>query len=86
VTSRRNSKPRRQSFDIAVLCPSRIRQAARNDFDHGLIRASVAVELGLDYTLRHLEGDIDKLTRNTTVAHPYIVHFSRKRTRLSEWG
>jgi len=79
----RGTAERRQSYDIAVLDPQAVRDASLDRFIHGRIDAAIAIELGLDYSLDHLQGDLRKLTTNP-VSHRYVVHFSRKRSRLTD--
>lgn len=71
---------RRQSFDLAVIDPDDIRTGELEEFTQGRFRAPIAIELGLDYSLSHVKGDLEKLESNA-VNHPYFVHLSRKRTR-----
>lgn len=79
-SSTRSTRERRQSYDIAVLNPRDVATGTLPDLVEGRFRSPIAIELGLDYSLKHIEGDLDKLERNE-VMHPYVVHFSRKRTR-----
>ncbi|GAA3717333.1 hypothetical protein GCM10022399_37430 [Terrabacter ginsenosidimutans] len=83
AVSLRDSRPRRQSYDIAVLDPKSVENSTLNDFSAGRIPAHVAVELGLDYSLKHLDGDIEKLRVNS-VERGYLVHFSRKPSRQTQ--
>lgn len=79
-SSDRGTRERRQSYDIAVLDPRDVASGSLKDLIEGRFRAPIAIELGLDYSLQHIDGDLAKLERNV-VRHPYVVHFSRKRTR-----
>lgn len=76
----RGVRERRQSYDIAVLDPRDVARGTLSDLIEGRFRSPIALELGLDYSLDHLQGDLDKLQHNS-VMHPYVVHFSRRRTR-----
>ena len=42
----------------------------------GRIEPSIVIEVGLDYGLKHLDGDICKLL-TSKVPHPYLIHLSR---------
>jgi hypothetical protein len=48
---------RRESFDIAVLTPGQLRQATCEQCAAGRIAAPIVIELGLNYSGRHLAGD-----------------------------
>ncbi len=63
-------------FDLAVLAPSQLNQASLPQFRQGRIRPPIAIEVGLDYGLRHLKQDIGKL-KNSHVTRAYLVHLSR---------
>jgi hypothetical protein len=78
-TKRRPSKGnRRGNFDLAILSPKTIESDPIDIFHFklGLIEPAVAIELGFDYGLAHLKGDIEKL-ENSKVKHGYLVHFAR---------
>jgi hypothetical protein len=78
-TIRRPSKGnRRGNFDLAILSPKTIDSDPIDIFHFrlGLIEPAVAIELGLDYGLAHLKGDVEKL-ENSKVKHGYLVHFAR---------
>lgn len=78
--SNRGTRRRRQSYDIAVLNRTDVENGSLPDLIEGRFRAPIVIELGLDYSLQHIKGDLDKLERNA-VERPYVVHLSRKRTR-----
>ena len=67
---------RRGLFDIVVLAPAQFEQVTLEQFLQGRIEPPIVIEVGLDYGLKHLEGDIDKL-RTSDVPHPYLIHLSR---------
>jgi hypothetical protein len=69
---------RRGNFDLAILSPKTINSDPIDIFHFrlGLIEPAVAIELGFDYGLAHLKGDIEKL-ENSKVKHGYLVHFAR---------
>ena len=80
-TSPRTGKGRRGSFDLAILTPGALRRVDSIDqFALGRIEAAIVVELGLGYQDDHLTGDELKVT-DSEVRHPYLVHFSRVRSR-----
>ena len=49
----------------------------------GLLKPAFAVELGLDYDVRHLQQDAAKL-RNSAIQHGYLIHFARDTGRRQE--
>jgi hypothetical protein len=67
---------RRGLFDIVVLAPAQFEDVTLEQFLQGRIEPPIAIEVGLDYGLKHLEGDIDKLL-TSNVQHPYLIHLSR---------
>jgi hypothetical protein len=74
--ARDGSSAPRGLFDLAVLAPQQVAAADLDQFTDGRIEAPLVIEVGLDYGLRHLEGDIGKLT-NSQVPLPYLLHLSR---------
>lgn len=73
----RPGKRGRGNFDLAILSPDSIQIATLDSFLNGRIRPSFAIELGLDYGLDHLTGDIAKF-RNSAIRGSYLVHFVRE--------
>lgn len=72
-----SDQPRpRGNFDMAVLAPDQIRSASLEQFRQGRVDAPIAVEVGLNYGLAHLEKDHHKL-RHSQVQVPYLLHLSR---------
>lgn len=67
---------RRGNFDMAILAPEIVADATREEFRHGWIRPTIAIEVGLDYSHTHLSEDIRKL-ENSGVRDSYLVHFVR---------
>jgi len=67
---------RRGNIDLAVLAPAQLAQASLDQFIDGRISAPIVIELGLNYTDKHLNQDLDKL-ENSQVSHAYLVHLSR---------
>jgi hypothetical protein len=67
---------RRGLFDIVVLAPAQFEKVTLEQFLQGRIEPPIVIEVGLDYGLKHIEGDIDKFLKSN-VQHPYLIHFSR---------
>ena len=67
---------RRGLFDIVVLAPAQFEKVTLEQFLQGRIEPPIVIEVGLDYGLKHLCGDIDKLL-TSRVPHPYLIHLSR---------
>src|SRR5215831_3986048 len=67
---------RRGLFDIVVLAPAQFEKVTREQFMQGRIEPPIVIEVGLDYGLKHINGDIDKL-RTSNVPHPYLIHLGR---------
>jgi hypothetical protein len=68
---------RRPNFDLAVLTPAQLKTASIDGFAHGYPEPKIAIELGLNYDIKHLEGDLQKF-QVAHLPHRYIVHFSRQ--------
>jgi hypothetical protein len=67
---------RRGLFDIVVRAPAQFEEVTLEQFLQGRIEPPIVIEVGLDYGLEHLKGDICKL-RTSQVQHPYLIHLSR---------
>jgi hypothetical protein len=67
---------RRGLFDIVVLAPAQFEEVTLEQFLQGRIEPPIVIEVGLDYGLKHIDGDIDKLL-TSKVPHPYLIHLSR---------
>ena len=67
-------------FDIAVLTPSQLAGASVDQFLEGRVDAPLAIEVGLDYGLKHLRDDADKLL-HSKVPVPYLLHLTRLRVK-----
>jgi hypothetical protein len=52
---------RRGNVDLAILTPAQLAQASLDQFIDGRISAPIVIELGLDYTDKHLTEDLGKL-------------------------
>jgi hypothetical protein len=74
---------RRGLFDIVVLAPVQFEEATLEQFLQGRIEPPIVIEVGLDYGLKHLDGDIHKLL-TSDVHHPYLIHLSRIGPRVEE--
>jgi hypothetical protein len=59
-----------------VLAPAQFEKVALEQFLQGRIEPPIVIEIGLDYGLKHLDGDIHKLV-TSNVPHPYLIHLSR---------
>jgi hypothetical protein len=70
---------RRGSFDLAVLAPAQLEVASVQQFMDGKIAPPIVIECGLGYDDAHLRRDAQKLL-HSRVAHPYLIHFSFKRS------
>jgi hypothetical protein len=68
---------RRGNFDLVVLSPEIVRDATILEFRRGTIRPSLAIEMGLDYKLGHLQADIQKL-KNSGILDSYVIHLVRQ--------
>lgn len=83
-TSKTGTVRRRGSFDLAVLAPSQLDAVQSLDqFIYGTIAAPIVIELGLGYQDEHLGGDEIKVL-GSQVQHPYLVHFSRVKSRKQQ--
>jgi hypothetical protein len=68
---------RRGNFDLCILSPERLRESSFEAFRQGRIRPSIVIEIGLDYSLTHLEGDAEKLL-NSDIRPSYLIHLVRQ--------
>jgi hypothetical protein len=69
---------------LAVLHPSQLEAVQTLDqFIYGTITAPIVIELGLGYQDDHLGGDEIKVL-GSQVQHPYLVHFSRIKSRKQQ--
>ncbi len=77
---------RRGNFDIAILGPieSYTKPVTLRDFRLGHLEPAVVIEVGLDYGIDHLKGDVKKF-RNSKVKHGYLLHLARQ-TGVSQDG
>jgi len=84
-TSLRQRAKRLQSYDLGVLSPDDLTKVESTAaFARGKPPARIAVELSLEYSLKHLEGDIEKFRLNmeeldaiSWAPIAYLVHFTR---------
>lgn len=77
----------RGNFDLVILSSDQLAGATLDQFRAGRIPAGIAIELGLDYDLNHLQRDRHKLV-HSEVPHGYLVDFSRTgrgRPDIVEW-
>ncbi|GMT50264.1 MAG: hypothetical protein IEMM0008_1803 [bacterium] len=68
---------RRGNFDLGILSPEQLKQSTIKDFRYGRIKPFIAIELGLDYKLDHLDQDLYKL-KNSEIKHGYLIHLVRE--------
>jgi hypothetical protein len=66
----------RGNFDLAILAPEVLATAAVDEFSEGRLRPLIAIEIGLNYSLKHLQDDAAKLV-NSSLAHSYLIHLVR---------
>lgn len=67
---------RRGNFDLCVLSPDSISQSPLTEFRKGKIKPDFAIEVGLDYDLKHLKNDSSKLL-NSQIESGYLIHLVR---------
>ncbi len=68
---------RRGSFDLSIVSPEQLRLSTIKDFRYGRIKPFIAIELGLDYKLDHLDQDLYKL-KNSEIKNGYLIHLVRE--------
>jgi hypothetical protein len=81
------SATRKGNFDLAILAPNQLAAATLEHLRTGTVAAGIVVEMGLNYALKHLQQDEDKL-RQSRVSAGYLVHLSRdgrRDTRAEEF-
>jgi hypothetical protein len=66
----------RGNFDMAILAPEVLATAAVDEYNEGRLRPLIALEIGLNYSLKHLQDDAAKLV-NSSLAHSYLIHLVR---------
>ncbi len=68
---------KRQHWDIAVIkTPAEGIEAKSPPYDY--LKLAAVVEFGMNATLQHLEGDVDRLIhREANVLHGFIIHLHR---------
>lgn len=74
-----NSNPqegKRGNFDLAVLSPGKIAACSAAAFKEGRITPEIAIEMGLNYNIKHLEDDLKKILEYG-VGHGYLIHLVR---------
>ncbi|HEO65745.1 MAG TPA: hypothetical protein ENI73_07730 [Spirochaetes bacterium] len=68
---------RRGNFDLSILSPEQLKRSTIKDFRYGRIKPFIAMELGLDYKLDHLDQDLYKL-KNSEIQYGYLIHLIRE--------
>jgi hypothetical protein len=74
-----DSRSRRGNFDIAILSPNQFNSKPKpniDDFSKGLIPAPIVIECGLNYSVKHLKDDLDKIINNKP-KYGYLIHLVR---------
>lgn len=66
----------RGNYDLAILSPEVLATASVDEFRFGRLRPTVAIEIGLNYDLGHLQADAAKLA-NSGLVHSYLIHLVR---------
>jgi len=75
--SQRPGKTKRGTIDLCILSPERLKSCPLQEFLDGRIEPAIAIEIGLDYKLEHLEQDSEKLLESRT-NHRYLIHLIRQ--------
>ncbi len=73
---------RRGNFDLAILQPHDCTEDVHH-FRYGKLPVAVAIEVGLNYELEHLLGDVHKL-RHSDIPACYLIHFATEHGRDQE--
>jgi hypothetical protein len=76
TVARPDKAGRRGNFDMVVLAPEALSRATIADFELGMVKPAIAIEIGLNYGRRHLEADVMKLA-NSVLPYAYVVHLAR---------
>jgi hypothetical protein len=80
----KGSKPKRATFDFAILTPEYIKNGCKSleDFCEGHTCPPIIIEIGLDYDIKHLKKDNKKLEGFLKSGHQfkgYLIHLTRNR-------
>ncbi len=78
-----NGMVKKGNFDIGILSPAQVSSAMLKQFRAGRIDAPLAIEVGLDYGVKHLKQDAAKLLHRE-VPVPYLLHLSRIKVTTQE--
>jgi len=73
---RPEKRNRRGNIDLCILSPEKLKSCTYEEFRQGKIEPDIAIEIGLDYKLKHLEKDSKKLL-NSSVNCGYLIHLVR---------
>ena len=74
---------RRGSYDLVILDPAEIKKHTDKDFIGGRIRPAIIIEMGLNYTLRHLKENNAKLDFCKAKGR-YLIHLLQPHNKISE--
>lgn len=72
----------RGNFDIVILSPTQFNSTPKPnivDFSEGIIPPPIVIECGLNYNMKHLKDDLDKIINNAP-KYGYIIHLIRDDT------
>jgi len=75
--SQRLGKAQRGTIDLCILSPETLKSCSLQEFLEGQIEPTIAIEIGLDYNLKHLRQDSKKLLESHT-NHGYLIHLIRQ--------
>lgn len=73
----RRKKSQRGTFDLCILSPEILQNCNIEEFLCGRIAPAIAIEFGLDYNLKHLQNDLEKLSESR-INFGYIIHLLRQ--------
>lgn len=83
IVPRAGKTSRRGNLDLVVLDPAEIAKHTNEDFIPGRIRPAFVIELGLNYTLKHIEEDSEKLDFSKC-AGGYLIHLLQPHNKISD--
>jgi len=74
--SPRCDKSQRGTIDLCIISPERLKNCSWKEFIDGKIVPSIGIEIGLDYSSKHLRNDLNKLS-NSPINFGYVIHLVR---------
>ena len=75
--SPRSDKSQRGTIDLCIISPERLKDCSWKRFIEGKIVPSIGIEVGLDYSSKHLRNDLNKLS-NSPICFGYVIHLVRQ--------